>query len=416
MFSEADRTLMGRALELARRGLWTTTPNPRVGCVLTAPRPAAGAAALSLISDGADGAPSLGGMIAGEGWHHQAGQAHAEVNALQAAGERARGGTAYVTLEPCAHHGRTPPCVDALIDAGVARVIVAMEDPNPLVAGRGLARLRAAGIEVRCGLLADEARELNLGFVARMTRGLPWVRLKVAASLDGRTALPDGRSQWITGAAARADGHAWRARACAILTGIGTVRDDDPQLTVRDLPEDIALISRPIRQPQRVLIDSRLEVDPGARLVRAGGLLLVHALDPGWLVAGPLADKARLLQDHGVELLSLPQPRKPASEPQPTAPLPSPSKVDLGALLSELASRGVNELHIEAGAALNGSLMRGGFVDELLIYLAPALLGDSRGMFNLVPPESLDLAQRLHFHSVEAVGDDLRILARFRQR
>ncbi len=418
MFSEADRVLMGRALALARRGLWTTTPNPRVGCVLSAPGAGSGAG-FSLISDGADSADrlsGLGGTIIGEGWHQQAGQAHAEVHALSAAGERARGATAYVTLEPCAHHGRTSPCVDALIQAGVARVIVAMEDPNPLVAGRGLARLRAAGIEVRCGLLADEALELNLGFVARMTRGLPWVRLKVAASLDGRTALPDGRSQWITGAAARADGHAWRARACAILTGIGTVRDDDPQLTVRDLPDHLLPASGPIRQPQRVLIDSRLEIDPQARLVRAGDLLLVHALDPAWLVAGPLAEKASLLQDHGVELLSLPQPRSPASEPQATGPLPPPSKVDLGALLAELARREVNELHVEAGAALNGSLLREGWVDELLIYLAPALLGDSRAMFKLVPPESLELAKRFYFHAVEAVGDDLRILARDRQR
>lgn len=416
MFSEADRVLMGRALALARRGLWTTTPNPRVGCVLTAPGSGAGFGLISDATDSADRVSGLGDAIVGEGWHQQAGQAHAEVHALNAAGERARGATAYVTLEPCAHQGRTPPCVEALIQSGVSRVIVAMEDPNPLVAGRGLARLRAAGIEVRCGLLADEALELNLGFVARMTRGLPWVRLKVAASLDGRTALPDGRSQWITGAAARADGHAWRARACAILTGIGTVRDDDPQLTVRDLPDHLLPASGPIRQPQRVLIDSRLEIDPQARLVRAGDLLLAHALDPAWLVAGPLADKARLLQDHGVELLSLPQPRVPALGPQVPAPLPPPSKVDLGALLAELASRGVNELHVEAGAALNGSLLREGWVDELLIYLAPALLGDCRAMFNLEPPESLELAKRLYFHAVEAVGDDLRILARDRQR
>jgi diaminohydroxyphosphoribosylaminopyrimidine deaminase/5-amino-6-(5-phosphoribosylamino)uracil reductase len=289
-----------------------------------------------------------------------------------------------------------------------------MEDPNPLVAGRGMDRLRGAGIEVRCGLLADEARELNLGFVSRMTRGLPWVRLKVAASLDGRTALPDGRSQWITGAAARADGHAWRARACAILTGIGTVRDDDPQLTVRDLPERDGpqtgpqigqplepLEEHPIRQPLRVLVDSRLEVDPGAKLVRAGGLLLAHALHEDWLVDGPLADKARLLQDHGVELWS--------SSPSP------PGKVGLTALLAELARRGVNELHVEAGAGLNGSLIREARVDELLVYLAPALLGDSRAMFDLEPPEALESAKRLVFHEMVKFGDDLRILARFKQ-
>jgi diaminohydroxyphosphoribosylaminopyrimidine deaminase/5-amino-6-(5-phosphoribosylamino)uracil reductase len=394
MFSAADQQWMDRALALARRGLRSTTPNPRVGCVLV----------------------SAAGTLVGEGWHQRAGEAHAEAHALRAAGEQARGCTAYVTLEPCAHFGRTPPCSNALIDAGVARVMVAMEDPNPLVAGRGLERLREAGIEVRCGLLADEARELNLGFVSRMTRGLPWVRLKVAASLDGRTALPDGRSQWITGASARADGHAWRARACAILTGIGTVRDDDPQLTVRDLPKSdgaqigvqigppMGELEQSIRQPLRVLIDSRLEVDPGAKLVRAGGLLLAHALDEAWLTDGPLADKARLLRDHGVELWL-----SPRSSPS------LPGKVDLGALLAELARRGVNELHVEAGAGLNGSLVREAWVDELLVYLAPALLGDSRAMFNLEPPEALESARRLVFHEMVKVGEDLRILARFKQ-
>ena len=388
MFSVADQQWMERALVLARQGLRSTTPNPRVGCVLV----------------------SAAGALVGEGWHRRAGEAHAEVHALRAAGEQARGSTAYVTLEPCAHIGRTPPCSNALIDAGVARVMVAMEDPNPLVAGRGMDRLREAGITVRCGLLADEARELNLGFVSRMTNGLPWVRLKVAASLDGRTALPDGRSQWITGAAARADGHAWRARACAILTGIGTVRDDDPRLTVRDLPEDDGVqigqsMGQPIRQPLRVLVDSRLEVEPGSKLVRAGGLLLAHALNDDWLATGPLADKARLLRDHGVELWSSPALSSP----------PSPGKVDLGALLTDLARRGVNELHVEAGAGLNGSFIRESRVDELLLYLAPALLGDSRAMFNLEPPEALEFAKRLYFHEMVKVGDDLRILARFKQ-
>jgi len=402
MFSAADQQWMERALALARQGLRSTTPNPRVGCVLV----------------------SAAGAFVAEGWHRRAGEAHAEVHALRAAGEQARGSTVYVTLEPCAHFGRTAPCSNALIDAGVARVLVAMEDPNPLVAGRGLGRLREAGIEVRCGLLADEARELNLGFVSRMTRGLPWVRLKVAASLDGRTALPDGRSQWITGAAARADGHAWRARACAILTGIGTVRDDDPRLTVRDLPEsDGAQIGQAvgqsvgqsmeqsIRQPLRVLVDSRLEVEPSAKLVRAGGLLLAHALSEDWLAMGPLADKARLLQDHGVELWS----SSTSSSASASASTSSPGKVDLGALLAELARRGVNELHVEAGAGLNGSFIREARVDELLLYLAPALLGDSRAMFNLAPPDALESAKRLYFHEMVKLGDDLRILARFRQ-
>ena len=400
MFSAADQQWMERALALARQGLRSTTPNPRVGCVLV----------------------SAAGAFVAEGWHRRAGEAHAEVHALRAAGEQARGSTVYVTLEPCAHFGRTAPCSNALIDAGVARVLVAMEDPNPLVAGRGLGRLREAGIEVRCGLLADEAEELNLGFVSRMTRGLPWVRLKVAASLDGRTALPDGRSQWITGAAARADGHAWRARACAILTGIGTVRDDDPRLTVRDLPEsDGAQIGQAvgqsvgqsmeqsIRQPLRVLVDSRLEVEPGAKLVRAGGLLLAHALSEDWLAMGPLADKARLLQDHGVELWSS------STSSSASASTSSPGKVDLGALLAELGRRGVNELHVEAGAGLNGSFIREARVDELLLYLAPALLGDSRAMFNLAPPDALESAKRLYFHEMVKLGDDLRILARFKQ-
>ena len=400
MFSAADQQWMERALALARQGLRSTTPNPRVGCVLV----------------------SAAGAFVAEGWHRRAGEAHAEVHALRAAGEQARGSTVYVTLEPCAHFGRTPPCSNALIDAGVARVLVAMEDPNPLVAGRGLGRLREAGIEVRCGLLADEARELNLGFVSRMTRGLPWVRLKVAASLDGRTALPDGRSQWITGVAARADGHAWRARACAILTGIGTVRDDDPRLTVRDLPESDGAqfgqavgqsvgqsMEQSIRQPLRVLVDSRLEVEPGAKLVRAGGLLLAHALSEDWLAMGPLADKARLLQDHGVELWSS------STSSSASASTSSPGKVDLGALLAELGRRGVNELHVEAGAGLNGSFIREARVDELLLYLAPALLGDSRAMFNLEPPDALESAKRLYFHEMVKLGDDLRILARFKQ-
>jgi diaminohydroxyphosphoribosylaminopyrimidine deaminase/5-amino-6-(5-phosphoribosylamino)uracil reductase len=387
---------MERALALARQGFRSTTPNPRVGCVLV----------------------SAAGAFVAEGWHRRAGEAHSEVHALRAAGEQARGSTVYVTLEPCAHFGRTPPCSNALIDAGVARVLVAMEDPNPLVAGLGLGRLREAGIEVRCGLLADEARELNLGFVSRMTRGLPWVRLKVAASLDGRTALPDGRSQWITGVAARADGHAWRARACAILTGIGTVRDDDPRLTVRDLPESDGAqigqsveqsVGQSIRQPLRVLVDSRLEVEPSAKLVRAGGLLLAHALSEDWLAKGPLADKARLLQDHGVELWSS------STSPSSSASNSSPGKVDLGALLAELARRGVNELHVEAGAGLNGSFIREARVDELLLYLAPALLGDSRAMFNLEPPDALESAKRLYFHEMVKLGDDLRILARFKQ-
>ena len=363
MFTPADHDFMARALELAAQGLTTTTPNPRVGAVIVRE-----------------------GSIVGEGWHRRAGEPHAELLALAQAGGQARGATVYLTLEPCSHFGRTPPCVDALIEARVARVVAAMEDPNPRVNGRGLERLRAAGIDVRCGLLEQEARELNVGFVSRMSRELPWVRLKVAASLDGGTALRNGRSQWITGEAARTDGHAWRARACAILTGIGTVRDDDPELTVRLVPAT--------RQPLRVLVDSRLEVGLDARLLHAGGpVLVVCAVDN--------PDKERELRDRGCEILKLAN---------------ASGKVDLPALMRELARREINELHVEAGARLNASLVREGCVDELLVYLAPSLLGDAAGMFALPPLEDLAGRIPLAFRSAERVGDDLRILARFAGR
>jgi diaminohydroxyphosphoribosylaminopyrimidine deaminase/5-amino-6-(5-phosphoribosylamino)uracil reductase len=356
---------MQRALQLAELGLFTATPNPRVGCVV--------------VRDNA---------IVGEGWHRRAGEPHAEVLALAQAGERARGGTAYVTLEPCNHHGRTPPCVDALIESRVGRVIAAMEDPNPSVNGAGLERLRAAGIDVRCGLLQQEARDLNIGFVSRMARGRPWVRLKVATSLDGRTALPDGRSQWITGEAARADGHAWRARACAILTGIGTVRDDNPQLTVRHVQTS--------RQPLRVLVDSRFEVNPAARILEGGSTLVACAVDAAKRVA-----KTAALEELGCEVITLPD---------------ANGKVDLAGLLLELARRGINELHVEAGYRLNGSLLREECIDELLVYMAPTLLGNSMGLADLAPPEALEKRLVLHWQSVERVGDDLRLLARLPER
>jgi diaminohydroxyphosphoribosylaminopyrimidine deaminase/5-amino-6-(5-phosphoribosylamino)uracil reductase len=365
MFTPADHDFMQRALQLAELGLFTATPNPRVGCVV--------------VRDNA---------IVGEGWHRRAGEPHAEVLALAQAGERARGGTAYVTLEPCNHHGRTPPCVDALIEARVGRVIAAMEDPNPSVNGAGLERLRAAGIDVRCGLLQQEARDLNIGFVSRMARGRPWVRLKVATSLDGRTALPDGRSQWITGEAARADGHAWRARACAILTGIGTVRDDNPQLTVRHVQTS--------RQPLRVLVDSRFEVNPAARILEGGSTLVACAVDAAKRVA-----KTAALEELGCEVITLPD---------------ANGKVDLAGLLLELARRGINELHVEAGYRLNGSLLREECVDELLVYMAPTLLGNSMGLADLAPPEALEKRLVLHWQSVERVGDDLRLLARLPER
>ena len=351
---------MARALELAERGLNTTTPNPRVGCVIV-----------------------NGGEIVGEGWHEKAGLPHAEINALAAAGSRSRGATAYVSLEPCVHQGRTGPCSTALVEAGVARVVAALQDPNPLVAGGGLALLRDKGVDVACGLLEHEARELNIGFVSRMTRGRPWVRLKVAASLDGRTALNNGRSQWITGEAARRDGHHWRARACAILTGAGTVRDDDPRLTVREVQTS--------RQPLRIVVDSRLETPPTAKILKGGGVLVAAAQE----------DKAKMaaLRATGAEVLVMPN---------------SAGKVELGELFRELARRGMNEVHVEAGPRLNGSLLQEGQVDEFLIYLAPSIIGDAaRGMFHM--PELTELAGRrqLNILDTRMIGPDIRVVARF---
>ncbi len=361
-FSAADHAAMARALQLAARGLTTTSPNPRVGCVLM-----------------------RDGRTVGEGWHARAGEAHAEIHALRQAGEAARGATAYVTLEPCSHFGRTPPCADALIEAGIGRVVTAMEDPNPLVAGRGLARMRAAGIVTEHGLLEAEARDLNIGFVSRMSHGRPWVRLKAAATLDGKTALDNGVSQWITGPAARADGHRWRARACAILTGIGTVREDDPQLTVRDVPCS--------RQPLRVLVDATLAVSPAARILQGEPIL----------VAAARADAERIgaLRDGGHDVVVLPD---------------AGGKVDLPRLMSELGSRGLNEVHVEAGFKLNGSLLREGCVDELLLYLAPMLVGDAaQGLFNLPALSALEGATRLDIRDLRTIGPDLRLLARLRR-
>lgn len=352
---------MARALALAARGLNTTAPNPRVGCVL--------------VRDG---------EVVGEGWHRRAGEAHAEIHALEQAGERARGATAYVTLEPCSHFGRTPPCADALIGAGVARVVAAMEDPNPLVAGRGMARLRAEGIVTAHGLMETEAHELNIGFVSRMTRGRPWLRLKAAATLDGKTALNNGVSQWITGPDARRDGHRWRARACAVLTGIGTVRADDPQLSVRDVPCE--------RQPLRVLIDARLEVSTKARIINGEPILIATASE----------DRARStpLLELGHQIVILPD---------------AAGKVALPALMRELGRRGLNEVHAEAGFRLNGSLLREGCVDELLLYLAPMLAGDAaRGLFNLPELHTLQAATRLEVRDLRMIGTDLRLIARLR--
>ncbi|HUX25232.1 MAG TPA: bifunctional diaminohydroxyphosphoribosylaminopyrimidine deaminase/5-amino-6-(5-phosphoribosylamino)uracil reductase RibD [Burkholderiales bacterium] len=359
MFSQIDQRYMAEALRLAEKGLYTATPNPRVGCVI--------------VRDG---------EAVGTGWHEKTGGPHAEIVALGAAGARARGATAYVSLEPCSHHGRTPPCVDALIEAGIARVVAAMQDPNSKVAGSGFARLRAAGIEVQTGLMQDEARALNIGFVARMSCGRPWMRMKLAASLDGRTALANGKSQWITGPEARRDGHAWRARACAVLTGIGTVLDDDPQLNVREVQTP--------RQPLKVVVDSRLQLPPSAKLLASGKVLVAAAIENKAAVAA--------LQDKGAEVVLLPNAR---------------GKVELAQLMRELARRELNEVHVEAGFKLNGSLLAEGLVDELLVYLAPCILGNSAlGMFNL--PELADLAQKrlVQFVDVQTIGSDLRILAR----
>jgi len=357
-FTPADHAHMAEALALAARGLYTTTPNPRVGAVV--------------VRDGA---------VVGRGFHERAGGPHAETIALAEAGERARGATAYVTLEPCSHHGRTPPCADALVAAGVSRVVAAMADPNPL-AREGADRMRAAGVAVEIGLMEAESRELNIGFISRVARGRPWVRLKVAASLDGRTALAGGESQWITGAEARRDGHRWRARACAILTGIGTVKDDDPRLTVRDIETP--------RQPLKVVVDSKLEVSPRAKLFASGAVLVVAAV----------ADRDRIarLAEVGAEVIVMPN---------------AAGKVDLAALMVELARRELNEVHVEAGTKLNGSLVAAGVVDELLLYLAPSLIGDSgRGMFNLPAPASLAARTHLAVRDVTRIGDDVRVIAR----
>lgn len=368
-FSAADHEMMARALRLAERGLYSTTPNPRVGCVIV-----------------------NAGRIVGEGWHRLAGGPHAEVHALQLAGNQARGATVFVTLEPCNHHGRTPPCVHALLAAGVHRVVAAMRDPNPLVAGQGLAALRAAGVLAEEGLLADAARELNVGFVARMTRARPWLRLKLAASLDGKTALRNGSSQWLTGAAARQDGHRWRARACAILTGGGTVAHDDPRLTVRGVEgmEGMEGGDGDSRQPLKVVVDSRLALSPDARVLQGGGVLVACASDD--------RRKRAALGECGAEVVCLPG---------------RDGRVDLPALLAELAVRGINEVHGEAGYRLSGALLAAGLVDELLLYLAPCLVGDAaRGMFDLPELESLAGRRRLLIRDLRVLGPDLRLLAR----
>lgn len=356
---------MGRALELAALGRFTTHPNPNVGCVLV-----------------------HAGEIVGEGWHRQAGEPHAEVHALRAAGERARGATAYVTLEPCSHHGRTPPCALALLAAGVSRVVAAMTDPNPLVAGRGLRLLAEAGVTVESGLREAEAQALNPGFIQRMKTGRPWVRVKLAASLDGRTALANGQSQWITGPAARADVQVWRARSSAILSGADTVLTDNPALNVRwsQLPAEIQALypEARLRQPLRVLVDSRQRLQPDAQLFSLPGPVLLARQQPqaGW----------------------------PSQVEQVSLPLAASGKLDLHALLMELGARGVNELWVEAGRQLAGALVSAGLVDELILYLAPKLLGEgAQGLLALPPLDSLAQAWQFTLRDVQQIGADLRL-------
>ncbi len=350
---------MAEALKLAERGLYGTSPNPRVGCVL--------------VKDG---------LLLGRGWHQKAGEPHAEIHALREAGEAARGATAYVTLEPCSHHGRTPPCADALIVAGVSRVVIAMQDPNPLVAGQGIARLREAGIEVESGLMEVAARELNVGFVLRMTNGMPYVRSKVGMSLDGRTALANGISQWITGPEARRDVQHWRARSCAMLTGIGTVMADDPQLNVREIDTH--------RQPLRVVLDSQLRISPDAKILQRGETLIYASMEN--------ERKQALMRDLGITVVMMPD---------------GYGRVDIKAMLHDLAQRGCNEVLVEAGSALNGSLLREGLVDELLLYIAPQLLGDlARGFTQLGKLTRLDERIQLKWQDVRQIGCDLRITAK----
>ena len=366
MYSAVDHQFMGEALAEAQKALYLANPNPRVGCVI--------------IKDG---------KVIGRGFTQRVGSAHAEVQALADAkskGNDPAGSTIYVSLEPCSHTGKTPPCVDALIAAKPAKVIAAMSDPNPLVAGKGLERLKAAGIEVHCGLLEVQSQELNRGFISRMTRGLPWVRLKIAASLDGKTALPDGKSQWITGPLSRADGHHWRAQACAMITGVGTVKEDDPSLNVRDVVTQ--------RQPIRIIVDSKLETPLNSKILNhldQSGVLIVCAE----LVSPGNREKAKAFTERGIEVIAMAN---------------AFGKVDLPKLFSYLAQeRQMNEIHIEAGFKLNGSMLREDCVDELLLYYAPFFMGEGVGMANVSALSSLDTPKDWKVIDQRLFGPDLRL-------
>jgi diaminohydroxyphosphoribosylaminopyrimidine deaminase / 5-amino-6-(5-phosphoribosylamino)uracil reductase len=356
-----DARHMARALQLARRGMYTTDPNPRVGCVIV-----------------------KHGEVLGEGFHERAGEPHAEVHALAAAGAKAHGATVYVTLEPCCHHGRTPPCSQALIKAGVQRVVAAMRDPNPSVAGKGMEELEQHRITTHVGLMEAEAAALNPGFISRMKHGRPYVRVKLAASLDGRTALTGGESKWITGEAARLDVQRWRARSSAILTGVGTVLADNPRMNVREIGAT--------RQPLRVVLDSQLRMPPGSLMLHTPGVTLVVGTQND-------AARAAALRTAGAEVAILPQ---------------SP-KVDLKALMQMLVAREINEVMVESGSTLVGALLRAGLVDELILYYAPHLLGsDARGMFSLPPLVQMTDRIKLEVLDTRAVGEDWRVMARIK--
>ena len=358
-FSAADHAFMAQALRLAETGLYTTMPNPRVGCVIV-----------------------KNDNVIGEGAHVKAGEPHAEALALRQAGERAKGATVYVTLEPCSHFGRTPPCANALIEAGVAKVIVAMQDPNPLIAGQGLAWLTAQDIETKSDLMQAQAIELNLGFISRMTKNTPFVRSKIASSLDGKTALSNGESRWITGDAARMDVQHWRARSCAIMTGIGTILSDNPSLNVRDIALE--------RQPLKIIVDSQLRTPINSKVLQSGRTLIAFAID--------IEGKAEKLLDAGAELLCIPS---------------DENKVCLKTLLSHLASIEINEVMVEGGEGLNGALMTQNLIDELLIYYAPKIMGSAgKGMFALPPLTNMNQALNLQILDMRQFGTDIRLRAK----